>query len=649
MFSIRPEINLGRRNLSRRAFVLGTAQLGALAIISSRLYYLHVTESKALADLSERNRISIRLLIPERGLILDRNGTLLAANEKQYRILMTGVETGDTAATLEKLSRIVPITPENRGKLLQDISTRREHIPTVIIEEASWEQVASVSANAPSLPGVEAVVGDRRIYPMGADLAHLVGYVSRVSPEEMNDPLSRDPLLQVPDFRVGKTGVERYLDKTLRGRAGHRRIEVNASGRVMRKLGVKGAQHGPSLQLTVDSWHQNFAAARLSGETASGVVMNVQNGDILAMVSVPSFDPNKLASKISQEEFDQLLNDERRPLFNRPTQGIYPPGSTFKMITALAALESGVVTPDEVITCTGSLETADRLFHCWKSGGHGEVDLQTSLSQSCDVYYYELGQRVGIEKINEVAQRFGIGERPQFPLPSLSSGLFPTRDWKLLQHGQQWVIGDTLNAAIGQGFVLASALQLTIMTARIATGRQVEPRLVLAQRGRKVQDEPFKPLPLVDTHLDLIREGMVSVVNQPLGTAYMSRTADESFIIAGKTGTSQVRAISSRERTSGIIRNEDLPFEKRDHALFCCYAPSHAPRYAATVIVEHGGSGSAKAAPLARDLIMWAQYGGIPPLQMYPPEVRDEVREQLLNLKLRGIPPAEPTTGQQRV
>ena len=340
--------------------------------------------------------------------------------------------------------------------------------------------------------------------------------------------------------------------------------------------------------------------------------MDVKNGDILAMASVPGFDPNWLIRGVSQAEFDQLLDDEQRPLVNRAVQGIYPPGSTFKMITALAALEDGLVTSDEIINCEGFIEVSGRAFHCWKSSGHKNVKLEKSLSESCDVYYYTLAQRVGIDRLMAMAKRFGIGVRPSLPLPAVSQGLFPTREWKMRRYSSPWLLGDTLNTSIGQGYLLASALQLTVMTARIATGLAVRPRLVFSVDGKQIPVRRFLPVGVTEANLELIRGGMSATVNSSLGTAYASRTADESFLISGKSGTSQVRTITMAERERGIKKNEDLPVKERDHALFCCYAPSHDPRFAAAVIIENGGSGSGKAAPIARDLVMRAHYGGIP-------------------------------------
>ncbi len=641
MRTLQPELIRQRSSIGRRAFIIGAGQAAVLTAIAARLRYLQVTESQKLAGLADRNRISIRLLIPERGLIYDRGGTQLAGNEQLYKILLVREEAGDVADVLLKLSRFIPMTQDQMFEKIQEINGLREHIPVVVAHEASWEQVAAVSANAPALPGVQAAVGSRRVYPFGPDFAHLVGFVGLVNKKEQNSQKTRDLLLNVPDFRIGKNGVEKSLDRQLRGRAGNQRIEVNVHGRIMRELGAVGARNGSSFQLTVDSGLQNYAVARLGEEAASAVIMNVKNGELLAIASSPTFDPNKLSTGITQAEFDVLVEDKRTPLVNRPVQGIYPPGSTFKMITALAALDAGLIAADEILQCEGSLEFSNRVFHCWKNDGHGKVDLLKSISESCDVYYYQLAQRVGIEALMAMAVRFGIGRRAELPIPGIAEGLAPTREWKLRRYEKSWLLGDTLNAGIGQGFVLASALQLTVMTARLATGLSVQPKIILAVDGRRRPNHRFLSLGVSENALELMRRGMVETVNSPYGTAYQSRTADESFTVAGKTGTSQVRNISELERRSGLIKNKDLPREQRDHALFCCYAPFHDPLFAVSVVVENGGSGSKVAAPIARDLLMRTHYGRIPPLQMYPRELRDRIRQEQLQLRLKNFLPEE--------
>ena len=436
------------------------------------------------------------------------------------------------------------------------------------------------------------------------------------------------------------------MESDLRGKAGTKRIEVNAVGRVMRELGRVEGRAGANLQLTIDSALQNFVQARLGEESASAVVMDIEHGDILAIGSAPTFDPNKFVRGISVADYSALTENEYRPLANKSVQGVYPPGSTIKMVTALAALEAGVITPEETVNCPGHKEVGGRKFHCWRRGGHGKVDLLTSLSESCDVYYYDIAERVGIEKIAQMARKLGLGQRHDIPLSAVASGLSPNKEWKLRNRDAEWVIGDTLNSSIGQGFVLSSPLQLAVMTARLASGRALNPRLAkLADAGEALPPQA----PVLDInaeHLRLVRKGMYSVMNSRKGTAYGSRAAADGIRLAGKSGTSQVVAITAAERARGITRNEDRPWNRRDHALFVSYAPYENPTVACSVVVEHGGGGSLVAAPIARDIMLHALYGKLPPLSAYPASQRARIRTQMENLDLRD--PATLIDGRSR-
>jgi penicillin-binding protein 2 len=381
----------------------------------------------------------------------------------------------------------------------------------------------------------------------------------------------------------------------------------------------------------------------MGGESAAAVVLDVTTGDLLALTSAPGFDPNLFVFGISSQNWNALLANDHRPLSAKAVSGAYPPGSTFKMVVALAALEAGLVTAGETVWCPGHLSLGNRRFHCWKGGGHGHVDLRTSLRSSCDVYYYEMARRVGIDAISAMANRLGIGVRHDLPLPAIAEGLTPTRAWKQSTHGVGWQVGDSVNAGIGQGYMLASPLQLAVMSARLATGRNVTPRLIRSADGAPLPLTEAADLGLDPRNIALVRDGMNAVVNDRRGTAWRSRIADPANLMAGKTGTSQVRQISAAERAAGVIRNEDLPWNRRDHALFVAFAPYDAPRYAAAVVVEHGGGGSLAAAPIARDILMQALYGGPPPLSAYPAELRPEIERQ------RALePPAEPGTVRDR-
>jgi penicillin-binding protein 2 len=636
------EIEDSARMIARRSILLGGVFAGTAAVLAGRMRYLQVERAEDFRLLAEDNRISDRLLPPARGLIFDRRGVLLAANEQNYRITLVREDAGDVDAVLEELGRIVTLDLGQLERARREIERRAPWVAVTIADRLSWAEVSAVAVNAPALPGVNPEVGLSRVYPMGGDFAHVVGYVRNV-PENYRDRTGdSDPVLSLPDFQVGLLNVEEGMESALRGKAGTKRVEVNAAGRVMRELDRDPPTEGADVQLTVDAGLQNYVEARLSGESAGAVVMDCETGEVLALASAPTFDPNLFVRPLSASIYNGLLNDPYRPLANKATQGLYPPGSTYKMIVALAALEMGVVTPEETVTCPGHLEVGDRRFHCWRRGGHGRVNLIESISQSCDVYYYDLAQRVGIEAISAMARRFGCGVRHDLPMSGIAQGLAPTMEWKMRNRGAAWVVGDTLNASIGQGFVLSSPLHLAVMTARLATGRNVRPSLIRSVDGVGQVPEGFESLGIDPAHLDVIHEGMWKVNNDRRGTAYGARVQAERMKIAGKTGTSQVRNISAAERAAGVIRNEDLPWERRDHALYVGYAPYDAPRYACSVIVEHGGGGSAVAAPIARDILLRAQVGDVPPPDLYPVGQRRQIERMHRELPILPSPP-QPT------
>lgn len=634
------------RKISRRAMVLGGVQLTFMGVLAARMRHMQVDQSEQFMLLAEENRINVRLLSPPRGMIFDRNGVPLAGNEQNYRIVVVREDAGDVDETLARLARLVPLTPEEIERARTEILRRSPFVPVTIADRLSWADVAEVAVNAPALPGVNPEVGLSRSYPLGHDFAHVAGYVGPVSERDLELRESPDPLLQIPGFQIGKTGVENKLEDLLRGKAGTRRIEVNAVGRVMRELDRIEGQPGADVQLTVDAGLQNFVQARLGTESAAAVVMDLATGDILADGSAPAFDPNSFVRGISSPDYRALLENKYRPLANKSVQDVYPPGSTFKMITALAALEDGVVTPEDTVYCPGHKEVGGRRFHCWRRGGHGQVDLLNSISQSCDVYYYDIAERVGIEKIAAMAERLGLGVRPDLPLSAISGGLNPDKSWKRVNRGADWVIGDTLNAGIGQGYVLSSPMQLAIMTARLATGRAISPRLIKSIDGVEQPIVDGGPLGLDEGYLRLTLRGMYLATNHRQGTAFASRIETPDMKMAGKTGTSQVRTITTEERAQGVFRNEDLPWERRDHALYVGFAPYENPRIACSVVVEHGGGGSTTAAPIARDIMLRALYGDVPPLEAYPTSQQRAIEERLRELPLRD--PTRPAESPSR-
>jgi len=621
------------RLITRRGLILGGTMAATVAALALRMRQLQVEEAGRFRLLADENRINIRLIPPARGRIVDRSGTLIAENVPSYRITILREDAGDIDAVIARLARLVDLRPEEIERARRDLERLRGDTPVTIADRVSWDAISRVAVNTPSLPGVTPEVGLSRHYPQGEAYAHVVGYVGPVSERDLERIEAPDGLLLIPRFQIGKIGLEARSEELLRGKAGTRRIEVNATGRIMRELERREGTPGADIQLTLDNALQTYIQARLGKESAAAVVIDCESGDILACVSSPSFDPNLFVRGISSADYKALLEDERRPLPNKAVQGIYPPGSTFKMVTALAALDDGQLDPNETVYCPGYLEVSNRRFHCWKRAGHGNVDLHRSLRESCDVYYYDLALRVGIEKIAAMAVRLGLGVEHALPMSSVSAGLVPDKDWKIINRGAEWVIGDSVNAAIGQGFVLASPLQLAVMTARLATGRAIEPRLIRSIDGIDQPGTGGAELGLSESALREVRAAMYAVSNHRNGTAYGSRIIEDAFRMAGKTGTSQVRNITAAERAAGVRRNEDLPWRRRDHALFVNFAPYDAPRVAVAVVVEHGGGGSTAAAPIARDITLQALYGEDPPLAAYPPKDRGRIRTQQEELR----------------
>lgn len=640
------DIEDSARKVRRRALLMGGAMAGFVAVLGARMRYLQVDQADQFRLLAEENRINIRLIPPARGLILDRNGKLIAGNEQNYRVVITREDAGDVDLVLARLAAIVPLAAEDLEKTRKELERRSSFVPITVADRLSWEDFSKIALNAPTLPGVTPEVGLSRAYPLDSDFAHVVGYVGPVSEKDLEGIENPDPVLQIPKFQIGKIGVERWMEDTLRGEAGQKRIEVNHVGRVMRELERIEGTPGADIRLTVNADMQNFAQVRLGEESAAIVAMDVQNGDILAIASAPSFDPNLFVRGISQADYSVLMQNDHRPLANKSVQGAYPPGSTFKMVTALAALQAGAITPQTSVYCPGHYEVGTRRFHCWKRGGHGTVALQDALGQSCDVYFYDVAQRVGIDKIAEMGRMLGLGERHDLPMSAITEGVMPDKAWKRQRYGQEWRIGDTINASIGQGYVLASPLQLAVMTARIASGRAVKPRLIHMVGSETLPVDEAPPLPIEPGWLDATRRGMFEVMNGARGTAKASRIADESLIMAGKTGTAQVRNISAAERASGVVSNDQLPWERRDHALFVCYAPADKPRVAVAVVVEHGGGGSTAAAPLARDVLLYCLTGGLPPLSAYPAGQRGKIEALFKDMKLRDT--GEPAPAKSR-
>jgi penicillin-binding protein 2 len=599
-----------QKSLTRRAAILAGGQVLLGSALGARLYQLQVLEKDRYRVMADENRINLRLLVPPRGRIFDRFGVEMADNHQDYRVVVVPEQTADIDGTLKAIGQLIDITDADRHRVLRDAKRQHAFIPVVVRANLNWDEMARIEVAVPELPGVSIEQGLLRFYPYGPIAAHVLGYVAAVSEKE----LTGDPLLELPDFRIGKAGVERSQDLKLRGTAGTSQVEVNAYGRVVREIARNEGQPGQDVVLAIDAAMQDFVTKRCNSEqSVSCVLLDAVTGDVLALVSSPSYDPMLFSAGLTQAMWQELSTDPRNPLSNKAIGGLYPPGSTFKPMVALAALESGAITADTAITCPGYLELGDATFHCYLKGGHGTLHLHEAIKKSCDVFFYETARRTGIDHIAAMAHRFGFGNALGLDITGERAGLIPDRDWKLATTGVAWQQGETLNTGIGQGSVLATPLQLATMVARLVTGRQIVPHMVrsaVLPAGGDRKQPNFAPLGLTPHFISLVLDGMGAVVNEQGGTAYAARITDPTFAMGGKSGTSQVRRISQYERDHGLLKEDQVPWKDRDHALFVAFAPVGSPRYVCAVVVEHGGveaaGGSAVAAPIARDVLLEA-------------------------------------------
>ena len=565
---------------SRRSLVLGGGQLALGGVLAARMAWLSIAENERYRLLAESNRVNLSLIPPRRGWIVDRHGKPLALNRTVFRVDVIPDRMLDRDETLDELQQLIGFDADERQRIVDDMEAATGFQPVQIAEDLGWERYAAVTVRAQDFPGVVPAQGFARYYPDGAAVGHLLGYVGSASATDY--ARTKDPLMLAPGFKVGKDAIEKTFETVLRGTPGARRSEVTARGKLIRDLTTRPDMPGHTLQLTIDAGLQNYAARRLGTNSGSAVVIDCLSGDILAMVSMPSYDPNSFSDGIGRNEWKALSADDHVPLMNKVLQGLYPPGSTVKPMNALALLEAGV-SPADRISCSGSLRVGSGVFHCHKRRGHGSLDMKTAVMQSCDIYFYEMVRRLGYDRVAPIARMVGMGQRYDLPFSTQRFGTVPDSAWKQRRYEQDWTVADSLNASIGQGYVLANPLQLAVMAARLASGRAVEPQLL--RRGAPV---PAVPLPVSPEHLMRVREAMAGVVNGG-GTGGAARMQIPGVTLGAKTGTAQVRRITMAERGSGVLKNASLPFKLRDHALFICFAPVEAPRYAAAIVLEHGG------------------------------------------------------------
>lgn len=589
-----------RNSFTRRAFILGGAQAAAFGVLGWRLFDLQVTQQEQYSLLSDENRISLRLTAPVRGIIYDRFGEKIASSKRNLRIIMIPEEVQDIPGSLSALQKMITVGEKDRSKVEESLKTQPKFRPITITEHLSWEDFSNVSVRSTQMSGFYPDVGSTRLYHKPIIFSHVLGHVGAVNEHEVGE----DPVLMLPGFQIGKNGVEKAYEKNLRGAPGNRRVEVNAQGREVRALSQDPATSGQDIVLGVDARIQQTAMERLSGESGAAVAIDIRSGDVLALASAPGFDPREFVVGIGQESWEALLSDPLKPLSNKAVRGQYPPGSVYKMVVAAAAIEHGVIGVKDKIRCSGAYHLGSHRFHCWKRRGHGRVDMHYAIKQSCDVYFYEIAQRLGVDRIADMAKKLGLGQNYNIDMPGAKSGVVPSKSWKEDELAQPWYPGETLVSGIGQGYVLATPLQIAVLAARIASGREVSPRMARQVGYGEIEHKQFAPLNVSEEALEIVRAGMAGVVNEPGGTGRRSMIDVAGQRMAGKTGTSQVRRITRAERSRGVKKNKDLPWHLRDHAVFMCFAPVVSPRYAVSVLVEHGGGGSRAAAPVAKDIML---------------------------------------------
>lgn len=569
-------------SFSRRAIVLGAAQ-GAVAVaLASRMTWLAVIENQRYQLLAESNRVNLTMIPPRRGWIIDRYGHPIANNRTDFRvdIIPDRLPKEQTDQVLKLLQQLLSLPPEQIARIQTDLKRAAGFQPVQVAENLDWDRFAAIQVRLPELPGVAPTRGYSRSYPAGPAVAHLTGYVGAASAEQYKQ--TKNPLYITPGFKIGKDGLEKALEEKLRGQPGAKRVEVTAHGKLVRELATRQDVPGHNQRLTIDAGLQEYAARRLGTNSGSAVVIDVTSGDILAFVSMPAYDPNSFSDGISHLEWKMLSDNDHVPLMNKVLQGLYPPGSTVKPMNGLALLRAGV-SPDDRISCGGALRVGNGIFHCHKRSGHGPLNLKQAIMASCDIYFYEMVRRLGYDQVAPVARVMGLGQKFDLPFSTQRYGTVPDSAWKRKKYKADWTVADSLNASIGQGYVLANPIQLAVMASRIASGRELRPRIVMSGNAPVAN-----PLPLDPQHLAYIRDAMYGVVNEG-GTGGRARLNIPGVSLGAKTGTAQVRRITMAERAGGVRSNASLPFKMRDHALFICFAPVENPRYAAAIVLEHGG------------------------------------------------------------
>jgi len=606
--------------ISRRMFILSSLKVIVFISIISRLFYLQISENIKYRSLSDKNRLREWKIAPQRGIIEDYFGTKIATNTQVFQLHMIPEDVPNLEELFFKLSKIINFSERRKSILIKKIKKRKPWEAIIVSDNLSWPEFSRLNLFLHEIQGIKPVVAVDRKYFSDGSSSHIIGYVSETSVKDLeNSALLRE--INIPGLKTGKNGLEKSLNEQMIGKPGLQRFEVNAYGKRIKELKFIDGVAGQNFRTTIDHEVQKFSSSLIAEKSGSVCVMDIYTGDIVSIVSSPTFDSNKFVHGISHNDWQELISNTRKPLINKPMAGLYPPGSTIKPIVALSALENDVISPKFPVNCKGSIELYGQKYHCWKEKGHGYMNLRSAIKQSCDVYFYEVSRRLGIDRLSVTSKEFGLGNKVLNSFSEEKAGTVPNTKWKLKHIGKGWVLGETLISGIGQGYFQSTPLQLCLMMAQLANGGyKIKPRIIddkyalqtmidawreeFTSKNKNIEytNPGLKKLYRNQENIKFVLDALYGATNEPMGTSYRSRLTKPEYVYAGKTGTSQIRTITAEERKLKL-KNKDLPYEKRDHALFTAFAPYKKPRYAISVVIEHGGAGSSGAAPIAKKVI----------------------------------------------
>ena len=594
------------RLITRRMFILSVIKTTIFISIICRLFYLQISENIKWRSLSDKNRLREWKIAPQRGIIEDYFGKKIAINSQVFQLHMIPEDVSNLEELFFRLSKLIDFDERKKNNLIKRLNKRKPWEPIIVSDNLTWPEFSRLNLFLHEIQGIKPVVAVARKYLEEGSSSHVIGYVSETSVKDLeNSKLLRK--INIPGLKTGKNGLEKSLNETMIGKPGLQRFEVNAYGKRIKELELVQGIAGKNYRTTLDIDVQKFASKLIKDVSGSICVMDIYTGDIIAMVSSPTFDANKFVHGIAFKDWQDLINNDKKPLMNKSIAGLYPPGSTIKPLVALSALENDVISPDTTTECKGKIELYGHKYHCWKEKGHGFLRLREAIKQSCDIYFYEVARRLGVDRLAETATKFGLGNKVFDTLEEEQSGLVPTTQWKLKNIGLGWVLGETLLAGIGQGYFQTTPIQLCLMSAQLANGGyKIKPRIIYDEQALQstagTWGERFRQLYRNQENVKFVLDAQFGATNEPMGTSYGSRHVKPEYIFAGKTGTSQIRTITAEERELKI-KQKDLPYKRRDHAPFTAFAPYKNPRYALSIVIEHGGTGSSAAAPIAKKII----------------------------------------------